>query len=598
MSDASVEKLDTSGEPRTVEPVGDESGLTKAADEAKPIKVGDEAELTRSEGEPGLTKADDEAELKADDEAEMRSEDSTSNAKTEEAAADNAKPAHTVNASAENSMNAKTESTRDAESELKEQDEPKPDEEIESTDQANEQTETTEEEPLLGPKAPALPPRTRTQTHAQRSAPAGALDARTHYRLKDMQWRDPSTGRTRDVKIVTQNANGPCPLIALTNALQLVGALQIVGSRRTISGDELTGMLADRLFQTDGSVSETDVTQTLALLPTLAQGLDVDLRFAHVYDFSDSGPMQLFRALNVDLVHGWVVDAENEQEVAGVLVGECSNSYEGAVEFILAADEVSCGQVVAHNINIGDADARGAELSEKQQSTVRSAIEVNAWLEHTATQLTSCGLRMLGTMLPTAHVCVLFRNNHFSTLYKRAPGELFLLCTDDAVAGDSRIVWESLRDVHQTTSQFFDSQFRLLNVGGDYVQQAEGREDASADAQEAAQIDEDYALALKLHEQEQKERQARQGQGNQGQLQVRQQDRMPPGMRVREHGHLHNVPEVSREGEAQLARAMYRSASDENFERRMESTFMPNKAATNSALRQQKKHDDDKCIVC
>ncbi|KAJ1746077.1 hypothetical protein LPJ58_005842, partial [Coemansia sp. RSA 1591] len=81
---------------------------------------------------------------------------------------------------------------------------------------------------------------------------------------------------------------------------------------------------------------------------------------------------------------------------------------------------------------------------------------------------------------------------------------------------------------------------------------------------------------------------------------VRQQDRMPPGMHVREHGHLHNVPEVSREGEAQLARAMYRSASDENFERRMENTFMPNKAATNSALRQQKKHDDDddKCIVC
>ncbi|KAJ2191368.1 hypothetical protein IW139_004930 [Coemansia sp. RSA 353] len=420
-----------------------------------------------------------------------------------------------------------------------------------------------------------------------------------------MQWHDPLTNRTRDVKIVTQNANGPCPLIALTNALQLTGALQIVGSRRTISGDELTGMLADRLFQTDaGSVSETDVTQTLALLPTLAQGLDVDLRFAHVYDFSDSGPMQLFRAFNVDLVHGWVVDAEQEQKVAGVLVGECSNSYEGAVEFILAADEVSCGQVVAHNIC--DADVRGAdaELSEKQLATVRSAIEVNAWLEHTATQLTSCGLRMLGTMLPTSHVCVLFRNNHFSTLYKRGPGELFLLCTDDAVAGDSRIVWESLRDVHQTTSQFLDSQFRLLRVGGDYVQQVEGREDATADAQEAAQIDEDYALALKLHEQEQKARQGQQGQqGHPGQqrsqLQVRQQDRMPPGMHVREHGHLHNVPEVSREGEAQLARAMYRSASDENFERRMENTFMPNKAATNSALRQQKKHDDDdKCIVC
>ncbi|KAJ2664994.1 hypothetical protein IW148_001751 [Coemansia sp. RSA 1199] len=623
MSDANIAKQDTHGVQHPTEPVDEESGLLKVADEAELIKPEDEAELTRSEDKVGLMEAEDEAEPQTIHNAEDRTQaESTGNAKTEEATTDNAKSAHTLNANAENSMDAKTESTRDAESELKDESERKsqdelkytsksqaeiePSVEIESSDQANaneqtdtpDQAEAAEEEPLLGPKAPKLPPRTRTQT----PAPDRALDTRTHYRLKDMQWRDPSTGRTREVKIVTQNANGPCPLIALTNALQLTGAIQIVGSRRTISGDELTGMLADRLFQNDGgTVSETDVTQTLALLPTLARGLDVDLRFAHVYDFADSGPIQLFRAFGVDLVHGWVVDAELEQRVAGVLVGECSNSYEGAVEFILAADEVSHGQVVAHNVD--DADVRGAdaELTEKQLATVRSAIELNAWLEQTATQLTSCGLRMLGTMLPNAHLCVLFRNNHFSTLYKRAPGELFLLCTDDAVAGDSRIVWESLRDVHQTTSQFFDSQFRLLNVGGDYVQQVDGR-GGSADAQEAAQIDEDYALALKLHEQEQQARQGRQGHaGQQGseQLQVRQQDRMPPGMHVREHGHLYGVPEVSREGEAQLARAMYRSASDENFERRMENTFMPNKAATNSALRQQqKKHDDDKCIVC
>ncbi|KAJ2154191.1 hypothetical protein IW139_006052, partial [Coemansia sp. RSA 353] len=211
MSDTNVEKLDTRGEQRTVEPVDDESGLTKTADGPGLMKADDEAELTRSEGKANL-KPDDEAELKPDDEAEMRSEDraqleSTFNAKTEEAATSNAKPAHTVNASAENSMDAKTESTRDAESERKEQDESKdelkdaPTVEIEPTDQAKEQTETTEEEPLLGPQAPALPPRTRTQTPAQSSGPDRGLDARTHYRLKDMQWHDPLTNRTRDVKI-------------------------------------------------------------------------------------------------------------------------------------------------------------------------------------------------------------------------------------------------------------------------------------------------------------------------------------------------------------------------------------------------------------
>ncbi|KAJ2851433.1 hypothetical protein IWW36_001072 [Coemansia brasiliensis] len=455
-----------------------------------------------------------------------------------------------------------------------------------------EEREAAATEPLLSSddRPPPLPQRSFTDTRARQQAAAP-----TQYKLKDIQWQDIRTQRLREVKIVTQNENGPCPLIALINVLLLGNVVQLEGSRKSISEEEMTQMLANTLLQHDvGSpaVAEADVAAILSLLPTLGKGLDVDLQFAHIYDFAESPPLQLFRAFGVDLVHGWVVDVDREPQVADVLLHECRNSYEGAVEFVLAADEASCGQVMG--------GLRDGESVDEEQ--VARARRLNAWLQETATQLTDCGLHMLGTMLPDHRLCVLFRNNHFSALYKRGPGELFALCTDEAVAGDPRIVWESLRDVHQATSQFFDSQFNLLKLDGrgkarenDYAQQPQGQQ--AGDHEHSAQIDEDYALALRLHEEEQRRRTRTDASQ---QLQVRQQDRMPPGMDVREHGHLYGVPQVSREGEARLAKAMYRSASDENFERRMESTFMPNKAAAknSSTYRQDQNADRDRCIIC
>ncbi|KAJ1950274.1 hypothetical protein EC988_004449, partial [Linderina pennispora] len=324
-------------------------------------------------------------------------------------------------------------------------------------------------EALLQPGPAALPdkaasePPARDDDNSAQSTPLlqtsktfpGSSASTQEYKLKDIQWQDPETQRLRDVKIVTQNENGPCPLIALANALVLRGDLSIAGDRTTISAAELVGMLGDQLFG-DGAaqdertaLSSDDVQVILRLLPTLSTGLDVDLQFSHVYDFAASPATQLFKAFNVDLVHGWVVDPERERPVADVLMRECRNSYEGAVEFIFAADELD-GVV-------GKQKGSGQALTERQQVMVRGARAVNQWLDRSATQLTEFGLQSLGTLLPARHLAVLFRNNHFSTLFKRGCGELFLLCTDDSMAGDQRVVWESLRDVHQTTSEFLDS---------------------------------------------------------------------------------------------------------------------------------------------
>ncbi|KAJ1728366.1 hypothetical protein LPJ61_004070 [Coemansia biformis] len=394
-----------------------------------------------------------------------------------------------------------------------------------------------------------------------------------------------------------------------------------------MTDDELTGILANLLFDQQPS-NVGDVSAVLSLLPLLHKGLDVDLRFSHIRDFAETANARLFAAFGVELVHGWVVDEQSESEVARVL-GSCGNSYEGAVEFILAADELSSGVIEqghpgppdGHQRH-GESSSNSGELDEAQQRRVHEAIALNEWLQATATQLTERGLAMLQADLGGDSLSVMFRNNHFSTLFRRADGQLFLLCTDDVVAADPRIVWESLSDVHQATSQFVDSRFLPLASGnhdgseggggggssrgdgsgdkrreGDYARQ--GARYASREQEAAAQIDSDYAMALRLHEEERERDQ-------QSQLQVRQQDRHPPGMDVKRGGNtLFNVPEVTREGETRLARAIHRTQSDENFDRQMQAAFLPNEAVRARPPRQrqqeqQQQHQQaaqDKCVI-
>ncbi|KAJ2444034.1 hypothetical protein GGI03_007901, partial [Coemansia sp. RSA 2337] len=159
------------------------------------------------------------------------------------------------------------------------------------------------------------PPEQITQEDEDRHTPAVSVEderrtpllssspakKKQEYRLKDIQWRDTRTGRLRNVKIVTQNENGPCPLIALINVLTLSTNLVIGGvSKRTTTDEELMGLLANHLLLRteppsaydvgnsggESVPAEHDVNAVLSLLPTLSKGLDVDLQFSHIYDFA------------------------------------------------------------------------------------------------------------------------------------------------------------------------------------------------------------------------------------------------------------------------------------------------------------------------
>ncbi|KAJ2509423.1 hypothetical protein GGI11_000251 [Coemansia sp. RSA 2049] len=402
------------------------------------------------------------------------------------------------------------------------------------------------------------PATTSPDPHTVDSSSAESL----HHRLKDVAWWAGS-GR-RDVRIATQNENGPCPLLALANVLALEGRISLAGAARpSVSDQDLVSVLANHLLvssdtgsSNSSTVGEADVAAALTLLPSLRTGLDVDLQFGHIRDFAEGPAVRLFRAFGVALVHGWVVDADAEPDVAQTLARDCGNGYLGAAEYVI------------------------------QQTDDGGAQRIRRWLSRTASQLTDHGLHLLGTQLPDSGLCVMFRNNHFSVLFKRAEGELFLLCTDDGVAGDDRIVWESLRDVRQMSSEFVDAQFRPIvprassvAAGGaeSYQQQQQHQQQhklmhssaadyvrqMSAPPQAAAagrQIDSDFAFALQLQQQEEA--------ASRRAAQVRQDSRMPPGMAAARGDQLYGVPEASSNGSQPQAQPQLHLQSPANADKK------------------------------
>ena len=101
------------------------------------------------------------------------------------------------------------------------------------------------------------------------------------YRLKRIRYFD------SPLSIILQSRNGPCPLLAIANALILRGALVLHSDLGGISHSDLTNLIADYIFRTSGKnmlgADENDkkkVDDVISLLPKLHFGLDVNVKFS------------------------------------------------------------------------------------------------------------------------------------------------------------------------------------------------------------------------------------------------------------------------------------------------------------------------------
>lgn len=291
------------------------------------------------------------------------------------------------------------------------------------------------------------------------------------YCVKWIPWKGERT------PIITQSTNGPCPLLAIMNILFLQWKVKLPPQKEMITSDELLTHLGNCLLSIkpqEKSESlqlnfQQNVDDAMTVLPKLATGLDVNVRFTGVSDFEYTPECSVFDLLGVPLYHGWLVDPQSSEAVSAV--GKLS--YNQLVEKIITCKHSSDPNLVTEGL-----------IAEQ-------------FLETTAAQLTYHGLCELTATAKEDELSVFFRNNHFSTMTKHK-SHLYLLVTDQGFLQEEQVVWESLHNV-DGDSCFCDPDFHLSHSLG----KSQGAEGGSGSPEKQLQVDQDYLIALSLQQQQQ-----------------------------------------------------------------------------------------------
>nr|KAF6413740.1 MINDY lysine 48 deubiquitinase 1 [Molossus molossus] len=241
-----------------------------------------------------------------------------------------------------------------------------------------------------GPEAETLGACSRPQELPQ-SPRAQQLEL-DFYCVKWIPWKGERT------PIITQSTNGPCPLLAIMNILFLQWKVKLPPQKEVITSDELMAHLGDCLLSIKPQEKseglqlnfQQNVDDAMSVLPKLATGLDVNVRFTGISDFEYTPECSIFDLLGIPLYHGWLVDPQSPEAVSAV--GKLS--YNQLVEKIITCKHSSDTNLVTEGL-----------IAEQ-------------FLETTAAQLTYHGLCELTTAAKEGELSVFFRNNHFSTMTK------------------------------------------------------------------------------------------------------------------------------------------------------------------------------------
>ncbi|PPQ79029.1 hypothetical protein CVT25_002338 [Psilocybe cyanescens] len=323
------------------------------------------------------------------------------------------------------------------------------------------------------------------------------------WHLKDIKFNG------RDLRIITQNFNGPCSFIAICNILILRGNIEILPrTRQNVSYEFLSQLVAEYLLTTSPDV---DVSAALSIMPYTQRGMDLNPVFTAADSFHPSGAaggeLKLFEQVNISLLHGWLVDPDSSE--APVL--KRIQDYDTAVALIAEVDHLTNGRFVVDDTassnpsGPNDPASPNREWTTEELQKVQDATVVRRFLDSTQSQLTYHGLFHLAKSLPANTPCALFRNSHLSVLYKHSPSAnsnnspaiagssssqflapasssdapeqeqdsaLYTLVTDQVFLNEPSVVWERLEDVDGGWSTFVDSDFvKSSPAGGDFAGQ-------------------------------------------------------------------------------------------------------------------------------
>lgn len=161
----------------------------------------------------------------------------------------------------------------------------------------------------------------------------------------------------------------------------------------------------------------------------------------------------------------------------------------------------------------------GGSISSNEEQLMRDIQKIEEFVNvENATQLSDFGLSELTAKLPPGSMSILFRNDHFSTVYRdpQTP-RLFTLVTDAGYANHAEVVWESLVDTNGYHSEYFSGDFQPVGYGPPASTEpprprtadsregntaTSGEHHTSMSAQEQSDADYAYALSLQFQEEE------------------------------------------------------------------------------------------------
>jgi hypothetical protein len=354
------------------------------------------------------------------------------------------------------------------------------------------QTPVSSHADLVEEQPPAMPPRP-VDTGAS-AVPSGDGESPTtllnrqrkeHYPIKKIRWFDASSRKMRESPILTQNINGPCPLLALVNALVLstpqelkTEFVETLRTREQLSLGLLVDAVIEELMSGRRGTELGDINELYKFLIGLQTGMNVNPMFVHDPEASDGSTtqstlsaskpggfentrdMRLYKTFNVPLLHGWLPEPGSEAYRAFERVAK---TYESA-------------QLVQFQEEELDAKLQAEGLNAEEQQLFTDIHAIKDFLAQWPTQLTDYGIRNMQEAIRPGQVGILFRNDHFSTLYKNPhTDELMTLVTDQGYSSHEEIVWESLVDVSGRGSELYSGDFRA--VGNNTLPQRQQQQD-------------------------------------------------------------------------------------------------------------------------
>ena len=219
---------------------------------------------------------------------------------------------------------------------------------------------------------------------------------------------------------------------------------------------------------------QQSVSDSVALLPALAECAAADVRFTRIHDFDYAPELAVFDLLDVFLVHGLLVDAADTATAGawlcardacmrphGSLVCAVTHAQPFGPVLLAAVGTRSHSQLLERIQELrasGEAAATVRPINTQKPSHLFSPPHVRRFIPYQAevsllsgflssasTGMTSAGLKGLLCGVPDRQLCVLQRGVGYVAAFKREEAFYCLLCDEEGCSlGTGGAVWEQV----------------------------------------------------------------------------------------------------------------------------------------------------------